>query len=580
MQLTKREQMLVSLLRVRPRTGSELAEALAVSRRTVMREVSSVNAKLVAQGAARIESGQSYSLEVVSEDVLCALLNDGLSDELAVLLCALTSSELSVSSLAQETFLSRRAVAMAIEQINREYAGVVHLEPRAGRGVEVTLFSASAPDVLASLAFESPYLEARLEEMAAWEHAAPLIEDACARYLGEVRPYLSSRQAHLQAVAAMASAPFARKQSANWAVARLEEAGAFFDQKRNLLFDLLRHHAAIVEQIEVLLRTYGIRSSGRSDLCQLVFDHVVRCALFPTLMSGQMREQMRDMRMRHPFEFDFGDDLCARLSEKNPSLLLEPEFLALYLLASTEEDAGQPVTILVVCSRRSMSTINRRLIEQNVENADVCVVADGASAAALLAEGGWDLTVRDEDSPVLGEGISWDLQFRGVLGSEQLRIIRCMALDIRYQKNVTRMLREENYFHLHNKSAEQPYLAVLEDVLDVLVGAHRITSDEAELIRRRERAGKRLNLKGFAFPHTVTPVESNDFRMFVICLDEPVVDMDTKIEIVVVILASQSQADKSSIFPYLLSVIEGAGARGESLPRDYASTVRFLGGTV
>lgn len=44
MHLTKREKTLVSLLRSRPRTGAELAEALAVSRRTVVREVASVNA--------------------------------------------------------------------------------------------------------------------------------------------------------------------------------------------------------------------------------------------------------------------------------------------------------------------------------------------------------------------------------------------------------------------------------------------------------------------------------------------------------------------------------------------------------
>ncbi len=576
MHLTKREQMLVSLLRARPRTGAELAEVLGVSRRTVVREVASVNAKLQSEGAGRIESEQSYRLEVLSAERLHALLKDGLSDELAVLLAVLTSPDQSMASLAQETFLSRRSIGRAIAEINAEYASVVRLEPRAGRGVEATLLSAGAADVLASLAAESPYLATRLEELAGWDLGGQLVRESCARYREEMRPYLSSRQAHLQTVAAMAAAPFTHRESDNWAVTRARAAEDFYQEKRELLFELVTHRARIVDQIDALLRAYGIHST-RSDLCSLVFDHVVRCALFPTLMSEEMREQMRGMRLLHPFEFDFGDDLCARLREDHPRLLMESDFLALYVLASMEKPERRPVSVLVLCHRRSMSTINQRLIEQNVEKVDVRVVCDDAALQVALDERNWDLAVRDEDYPTLVEEVSWDMAFRGVLSAGELKIIRTMALDILYRKNVERMLGEESYFHLSVEPG-QVYLSVLEDVLGRLVGEHRITADEADLIRQRERAGKRLNLGGIAFPHAITPVESDEFRLAVACLDEPVTDMDDRIELVIVVLASQSQADKSSIFTYLLSVIEDARARGESLPRTYEDTLRFLGG--
>lgn len=576
MRLTKREQMLVSLLRVRPRTGAELAETLAVSRRTVVREVASVNAKLEAECAGRIEADQNYRLVVASEERLRALLKDGLSDELAVLLAVLTSPEQSLASLAHATFLSRRALTRAIADVNREYASVVHLEPRAGRGVEVTLPVAGAADVLASLAAESPYLATRLEELAGWDRGGRLVRDAVTRYREEMRPYLSSRQVQLQTVAAMASAPFTLSESENWAAARARSAEDFYQAKHELLFELVTHRSKIVDQIGALLRTYGIHST-RSDLCALVFDHVVRCALFPTLMSEEMRAQMSAMRLSHPFEFDFGDDLSVRLRKVHPRILLEPEFLALYVLASMEKPEPRPVSVLVLCHRRSMSTINQRLIEQNVEKVDVRVVCDEASVTDALAERGWDLAVRDEDYPAVVEGVRWDMAFRGVLSAGELKLIRTMAIDILYRKNVSRMLGPENYFHLSPGSG-QVYLSVLEDVLERLVDTHRITVDEADLIRARERAGKRLNLGGIAFPHAITPVESEEFRLAVVCLDEPVADMDDEIGLIVVILASQSQVDKSSIFTYLLSVIEDARARGEALPRTYEDTLCFLGG--
>lgn len=575
MHLTKREKTLVSLLRSRPRTGAELAEALAVSRRTVVREVASVNAKLDAEGAGRIESDQSYRLEVASEERLAALLADGLSDELAVLLCALTSPELSLASLAQETYLSRRALARAISEVNDKYAGVVHLEPRVGRGVEVTLRSAGPADLLASLAAESPYLRARLEELADWDRAGALVQESERRYHDQMRPYLSMRQAHLQTIAAMASAPFSHPDPENASVARVEAAEEFYRDKRRVLFELFTHRAQVVDEIAELLRTYGIHST-RSDLCSLVFDHVVRCALFPTLMSVETREQMRSMRLTHPFEFDFGDDLCARLVAHDPRLLVEPDLLALYVLASMEKPEGRPVSVLVLSDRRSMSTINQRLIEQNVEKVDVLVVCDDASARSALAERDWDLVVRDEDYPTAIEGVPWDMTFRGVLGAPELKLIRTMALDILYRKNFARMLSADNYCHLENEPG-QVYLTVLEDVLSLLVDSHRITVAEAELIRARERAGKRLNLGGIAFPHAITPVASDDFRLFVVCLDEPVEDMGDTIELVMVVLASQSQVDKSSIFTYLLSVIEDGRARDEQLPRTYEDTLRFLG---
>ena len=576
MYLTKREQMLVSLLRTRARTGAELAEILVVSRRTIVREVASVNAKLEAEGAGRIVSEQSYRLEVGSEERLKALLSEGLSDELAVLLQVLTAPEQSLASLAQATYLSRRAVTRAIANINQEYEGVVHLEPRAGRGVEVTLPASGAADVLASLAAESPYFATRLEEIGGWERVERLVRESYARYREEMRPFLSTRQAHLQTVAALAAAPLEVRESDNWAVARTRAAEDLYHRKHLLLFDLITHRQQIVDLIAGLLRAYGIHST-RSDLCALVFDHVARCALFPTLMSSEMRTQMHDMRLAHPFEFDFGDDLCARLRERDERLVVEPDFLALYVLASMERPERRSVSVLVLSHRRSMSTINQRLIEQNVDKVDVRVVSDEAEARAALEERDWDLAVRDEDYPAPVEGVTWDLTFRGVLGSGELKQIRTMALDMLYRKNVARMLGEDGYFHVHNEPG-QAYLTVLEDVLEHLVGAHRITADEAELIRARERAGKRLNLQGIAFPHAITPVASDEFRLFVASLDEPVTDMDDTIELIIVVLASQSQADKSSIFTYLLSVIDDAVARAEPLPATYEETLRYLGG--
>lgn len=575
MQFTKREQSLVLLLRTGPRTGAELADALDVSRRTITREISAINRKLNETGAGSIVSESSYRLQVLSEEALRALLEDGIPDEASVLLSVLTSPEASLASVVQETYLSRRALAGVISSINREYGDVVHLEPRAGRGIEVSLVAAQPADVLASLATDTPMLVRRMEELGDWARVDGRLGDAVKTYLADMAPYLSVRQAHLQAVAAAATAPMVRGAGSLSCSGRAEAVREFFRGKRELLVGLMRHRAQLMDEISELLGTYGIRSA-RSDLRALIFDHVVRCALFPSLMSREMRTQMRDMRLRHPFEFDFGDDLSARLRMRQPRVLVEPEFLALYVLASAEEQHSERVSVLVLCHRRSMSAINQRLIEQNVRNVEVFVVSD-ETAFDLVLSREWDLLVRDEDGPECPGIPRWDMVFRGVLGTSELRRIRRLALGALYCKNLARMFARENYLELHNEGGPTEYLAALEEALRLFVEEGRLSEGEAALVLARERAGERLSMGGIAFPHAITPVVSSTFRVLVVMPARALEDNGESIGLVVIVLASQAQTDKSSIFAYFLSVIESARADGIPLPNDYEGTLCYLG---
>ena len=72
--LSKRQRQLLRTLDEGPRSGSELARALGVSRRTVIREVASVSAWLESMGAGSIASDPNYHLVVTSDEALASLL--------------------------------------------------------------------------------------------------------------------------------------------------------------------------------------------------------------------------------------------------------------------------------------------------------------------------------------------------------------------------------------------------------------------------------------------------------------------------------------------------------------------------
>lgn len=103
-----------------------------------------------------------------------------------------------------------------------------------------------------------------------------------------------------------------------------------------------------------------------------------------------------------------------------------------------------------------------------------------------------------------------------------------------------------------------------------------MSAEETGLILDRENQGERLQLDGVAFPHSITPVMSATFRLLVIRPDVPLRDGGESIGLIVITLASQRLADKSSMFNYLFSVMHDAERSHARLPRSYGEVVSFL----
>ena len=122
--LSKRQRQLLRTLDEGPRSGSELARVLGVSRRTVIREVASVSAWLESMGAGSIASDPNYHLVVTSDEALASLLSQDLSDEARVLLCVLRTPGVAIAQVAEETYLSPRAVRAAMAEANDRLQGI------------------------------------------------------------------------------------------------------------------------------------------------------------------------------------------------------------------------------------------------------------------------------------------------------------------------------------------------------------------------------------------------------------------------------------------------------------------------
>lgn len=573
--ISKRQRQLLRALDDGPRSGAELAEILGVSRRTVVREVASVSAWLESVGVGTISSDPNYHLVVTSEDAIASILSRDLTDEVRVLMCVLSRPGISTVQISEETYLSIRSVRAAMGEINVWLRGVVALEARVGYGIDVDFSGMGPADLLAALAIDNAGIAAELEHSCGWDSLMRLIGERGEEYRLLMEPYLSQRQLRMQTLAAVWCSAWLVPDAPGGADAGARAVTEFQQRKKDLLYRLVTRRAAILARIGEVLASHGIKST-REDLGNLIFDHVLRCALFPTLMSADIQKQMRGIRMEHPFEFDFGADLSECLRAFDERLFVEPDFLSLYVLASLEHFTRRPVSLLLVCGRPSVATINKSLIERGVDGVEVELVDSEPLARRALEDGSFDLVVGDAAvARNFKAAREWDLSFSGVLSAYEVDRIRQMALRVLYERDVASLLPRASYLELHVGAGD--YLDELSRALDGLVAAHAISADEAVLIMDREYQGDRLQLGHVAFPHTITPVAASTFRLLAIMPDAPLRDGDERIDLVVVTLASQRLADKSSMFNYLFSVLHDAERARVRLPRTYEETVAFLG---
>ncbi len=348
----------------------------------------------------------------------------------------------------------------------------------------------------------------------------------------------------------------------------------FQQRKKHLLYRLVTCRAAILARIGEVLASHGVKST-REDLGSLIFDHVLRCALFPTLMSVEIQKQMRGIRMEHPFEFDFGADLSECLRAFDERLFVEPDFLSLYVLASLEHFTRSPVSLLLVCGRPSVATINKSLIERGTDGVEIELVDGERCPACAPKDGSFDLVMGDAT-------VARNLRPH-VNGTSRFRAC----------SRPTRSTASARWRCVCSTSATSRACCRARAILSCMLGPattstscrarstgwwkRAISADETALIIDRERQGDRLQLGQVAFPHTITPVAASTFRLLAIMPDVPLCDGDEQIDLVVVTLASQRLADKSSMFNYLFSVLHDAERAHVRLPRTYEEIVAFLG---
>ncbi len=572
MRLNTREKNLLALLRKQPATGKELAEKLGVSRRTILRDVRHINEVLQCAHAGFISANSNYTLCVDSHVALEELVQDGCDETTEVLIALLCLPHPTVALIAEKTLLSQARIRKAILAINEHYRALLCVYSRSGHGLELEFKRLGAPDLLAAHLVQQKAAHTLVRHYA--QHTqivVGLMAQELDVYREDLGEWISPLQARLQCEASLATCGRAAHQLA-YTKHQIEAVRAFLAQKRALASWLRAQRAALMDLAHELLQQHGMYDSDAS-LASLIFEHVARAALFPTLATDEFREQVEDLQRLYPFEFDFASLYCKNIEAMRRDLYIVPELCALYVIGAQTGMASTHAHILLLSARKSLEQVNRALLEQVCSDVQITSVNSAARACDMLQAYSFDVCMRDESLEFAGaQSKVWNFSYKGILSDKDLKQLQKIVLYAGYRKRLPLLLPEQNFCRLAvvgdadvadcvaavglNASYEQ----LLKRGLDMFVQRECMSKTEARKVLDREQSSDRLYFKGVAIPHSVTETYASQFRLFAIAPDRAVfadanTAPDKPISLILVVLASQHLQDKNSIFSYLYTVL-------------------------
>jgi mannitol/fructose-specific phosphotransferase system IIA component (Ntr-type)/predicted DNA-binding protein YlxM (UPF0122 family) len=554
--LNERERRIIELLKKGDLSGEQLAAELNVSRRTIIRDIGNVNAFLKQFHVGKVVSGNNYHLEIDSSENLALTLKQAITDENRVLLTILSNPVLSISELAERVFLSKLSLRHVLKEMAGEYKNIFTIQAKPGVGIQLQFTGISPIDFFAELIFENPNFKNQLTTVSRWLAInRPLLTNAAHVYYRTVTPYITMQQVKIQAFATIACAPFVQQSR----LGKIEKSKLvryvkhFFAEKIRAYQQIIDKRELFLEIIDQILGKHKI-NAAEGNLDEAIFGHVVRTVMFSTLISRETQRQLSLLKAKNPFAFDFGYDLSNKLSAMIPNLAPEPDYLSLYALSAIGRSNSHQVKILMLADRQSLGAINELIIKQEIKNVSIMLVFALSTALRRLNQAKYDLILANTEFPdTLKHKFPLDMTFPGILNDEQLEELEALTKTRYFKKLLPEILTPQNTVILNEKSHD--FFHALKVGLRLLESRAVVSSSEGQMVLDRENEGNQLVVNNVSIPHITVPKPNSNYRLFAIIPHDDVKLKDTHIKLMVVVLVSEAQRDKSGIFGYLYSVI-------------------------
>ncbi|GEO57783.1 HTH domain-containing protein [Companilactobacillus bobalius] len=538
--LNARQVQILLLLWNQDHSGEYLSKEVNSSRRTIIRDISALNQELSVKNTAVINSEGKYSLEIHNYSQFQELITQFENQERNILYYLLTNDFLSIDELMDKSFLSKTDITNSIDRINQRNKDILEIKSKVGLGYSVDLYFATKVDLLAYLISVIPK-----------DTDSNILKNTFPK---DLREYLTDNQsaAQLQAISLISSANF----------------DDFYNHKRDLLRNI--KESTIENQIELVSKNFSIKLS-KKRLAQNIATHLKRYNLFPTFISNLLLKQMSDLKQKEPFAFEMAQNLQAEIKKDDPSILINSDFLALYIINCMEiRTSIKPVRILMYTAQRSIAYINENLITDSVGNISMTSVFNIDEFNKQVTSESYDILVTNG----FNDGLKHtpDVVINGLIDEATIFRLKKLVSDNYFHNNLTQMLPKENYLFYENRSDN--YFKVLKNVLKYFIDEGQLDQKMSVKLLNREEEGNQLMINHVALPHAVN--ETDFSRMFAVDLKTPLKLNKTDIYLILIVIVNDKNDDYKQLFNYLYKILNKKQVYQADIEKNYTNILKYF----
>ncbi|EOH96209.1 PTS sugar transporter subunit IIA [Enterococcus pallens] len=558
--LNERQYIIIELLTKAPSPirADEIAKIVVKSKRTIMRDLSSIKLFLETNNVGELivrPEQQGYTITITDYDRYEELMMKNINDEQIILYQLIMNEFVTIEYLADLLFVSRITASEKMGVIKEMYSSVLTIGV-SHKGHHLAESDVTKCFLLSNLVGTNLKYYLELAQVTPEKYELLLSQLKHSKRINDYFPNVMDSQLANLFIACMLFPNSAAEENEDFE--HLYEAcGLNYTPQTIRSLSMLSDYCVetnlnlTIDQIQRVLQVIEQENNitfSNSDLPKQLYHHLKRILCYPTFLKNKEIHNISNIKALYPFAFDLGIVFINYMKKFYEYRITNGDLVGLYFTVGMEEMMKKNHQILIYSLVNSIANINRQLIESTISNCQVEIVDS-------LQE----VNLKDYSLIINSSGTTIDVQLpvfntEYILSENDLADLKAIAENISIGYNLQTIFPKEYSFTYHVQKNES-WFEILERICSRLEESLVISREEATKIIEREKSGNPLLINNYSVPHCISKREN-----FVICiyihLDKPVMVETTMVSHVLLTMMNPNVNKSINIFKFLYRYLQ------------------------
>ncbi|GCF95932.1 putative frv operon regulatory protein [Enterococcus florum] len=558
--LNERQYIIVELLTKAPSPirSEEIAKIVAKSKRTIMRDLSSIKLFLESNGIGELTvqpDQQGYKIFITDYGQYEEWMMKNINDEQIILYQLIMNEYVTIDRLAELLFVSRITASEKMGVLKESYSSVLAISvSHKGHYLNESLVTKCL--LLSNLVGTNTKYYLELAGVTPEQYELLLSQIKHSTLIGDYFPnVLDSQLANLFIASLLFPNGFREENEELEALFRSCQITYGLEAIRNLSLvsdycietNLNLTIAQIEENLNQIEQENNIKFAN-PKLAKQLYNHLKRILCYPCFLKSKEIHNIANIKALYPFAFDLGIVFIQKMNANYGYRITNSDLIGLYFTVGMESMMKKNHHILIYAQVNSIANINRQLLEASISNCDV-EITDQLNDKDLAP---FSLVINSTKERVDCPQPVFQTEY--ILSEKDIAEIKETLENISIGYHIKTIFPKE-YSFTYIVQEQESWLDILQAICSRLEKALVISREEAARIIEREQSGNPLVINNFAVPHCISKREN-----FVICiyvhLDQPVMVENTAVTQVLLTLMNPNVNKSINIFKFLYRYLQ------------------------